>query len=122
MLSSQAAPDSHVGAYLTRRSKIFRVSRWVALGCYLAAARRRPRKTKIAPAVRLSHCEMVALLRSRSLKLDANQASARHQIVPVVTNVSPSVMNAAIFMFDAGSINCGRKAKKNNATFGFRTF
>ena len=56
------------------------------------------------------------------LNVDANQARTRHQIVPVVTKVSPSVRNAAIFMLDAGSINCGRKARKNNATFGLRTF
>src|SRR5262249_61417901 len=51
---------------------------------YFAAARRIPRKTKSAPAVRLSHCEIVSLLRNRSLKAEANQARTRHQIVPVV--------------------------------------
>src|SRR6516225_10023608 len=89
---------------------------------HFAVPRRRPRNTKIAPAVRFSHCATVSLLRNRLLKLDANQARTRHQIVPVVMNVSPRVMNAAIFMLDAGSINCGRKARKNNATFGLRTF
>src|SRR5215475_5418746 len=89
---------------------------------HFAVARRRPRNTKIAPAVRFSHWATVSLSRSRWLKLDANQARTRHQIVPVVTNVSPRVMNAAIFMLEAGSINCGRKARKNNATFGLRRF
>src|SRR3954463_10236630 len=65
---------------------------------------------------------MPSLLRKRSLKLDANQARTRHQIVPVVTNVRPRTMKAATFIFDAGSMNCGRKARKKSATFGLRTF
>src|SRR5438132_13420515 len=89
---------------------------------YFAVASRSPRKTKSAPEVRFSHCEIVSLVRNRSLNADANQARMRHQIVPVVTNVRPSVMNAAIFIFDAGSMNCGRKARKKSATFGLSTF
>ena len=52
--------------------------------------------------------------------MEANQARMRHQIVPVVTNVSPSKINAGTFALDAGSINCGRNARKNSATFGFK--
>src|SRR5262249_37447649 len=96
---------------------------------HLAVARRKPRKTKSAPAVRLSHCETFSLLRNRVLNVDANQARTKNQIFPLGTNESPrvtkvstSVRNAAIFMLDAGSINCGRKARKNNATFGLITF
>src|ERR1041385_7842561 len=88
---------------------------------HFALARRRPRRTKSAPAVRLSRCAMLPLLRNRWLKLEANQARTRHQIVPVITKLIPSIRNAAIFMDDAGSLNCGRNARKNNATFGFRT-
>ena len=72
--------------------------------------------------MRLSHCEIVALVRNRSLNADANQARMRHQIVPVVTKVSPSKINAGTFAFDAGSMNCGRNARKKSATFGFRMF
>src|SRR5438045_3830698 len=87
---------------------------------YFAVASRSPRKTKNAPAVRLSHCEMVSLARNRSLNADANHVRTRHQIVPVVTNVSPSKINAATFALDAGSMNCGRNARKKSATFGLR--
>src|ERR1700730_8084760 len=94
----------------------------IDIGHHFAVARRRPRKTKSAPAVRLSHCEIVLFDRNLSLNADANHARTRHQIVPVVTKVSPSVMNDAIFAFDAGSMNCGRKARKKSAPFGFRIF
>jgi hypothetical protein len=89
---------------------------------HLVVARRPPRKTKSAPAARLSHRPIASFARKRSLKADVNHARVRHQIVPVVTNVSPSIRNANTFMFDAGSINCGRNARKNKATFGFSTF
>src|ERR1700730_15996343 len=46
----------------------------------------------------------------------------RHQIVPVVTKVSPRIRKAKTFMLDAGSMNCGRKARKNSATLGFNRF
>ena len=36
--------------------------------------------------------------------------------------VSPSAMKAATFMFEAGSMNCGRNARKKNATLGLRIF
>src|SRR5439155_19544688 len=85
---------------------------------HFTQASRRPRRTKSAPAVRLSYCEMVSSARNRSLRAEANRARIKHQIVPVATNVSPRVMNAAIFMFDAGSMNCGRNARKNSATLG----
>src|SRR5882724_10644771 len=88
---------------------------------HFAVARRRPRKTNSAPAVRLSHCAIVSFVRNRSLKAEANHARMRHQIVPVVTNAKPRIRNANTLTFDAGSMNCGRKARKKRATFGFST-
>src|SRR6266576_4688150 len=88
--------------------------------CHFAAARRRPRKTKSAPAIRLSHCPIVSFRCNRSPKAEPNRARTRHQIVPVVTNVKPRIRNARTLLLDAGSMNCGRKARKNSATFGFR--
>src|SRR5262249_43504596 len=63
---------------------------------------------------------MDSFLRNLSLKAEANQARIRHQIVPVVTKVSPSAINAAIFAVDVGSMNCGRNARKKRATLGLR--
>src|SRR5712692_2407365 len=81
-------------------------------------ASRSPRKTKSEPTVRLRTFEIVALPRSRSLKAEAKQARIKHQIVPVVTNVSPRAMNAGTFIGEAGSMNCGRNARKKSATLG----
>lgn len=53
---------------------------------------------------------------------DAKVANIKHQIVPVVINVIPSVRNGKTVFFELGSINCGRKAIKNKATLGFKTF
>src|SRR4029453_16701561 len=88
---------------------------------HLAVVRRRPRKTKSEPTARLSQAVIVGFARNRSLKADANHARMRHQIVPIVTNVNPSVTKARILLLVAGSMNCGRNARKNSATFGFST-
>src|SRR5205085_8019888 len=108
------------------RGKIVAIARDTALRDrhhrHFAVARRKPRKTKSAPAIRLSHCAMVSFARKRSLKDEANHARTRHQIVPVVTKVKPSTRNANTLVVDAWSMNCGRNARKNMATFGFRIF
>ena len=43
-------------------------------------------------------------------------------MVPVVTNVRPSATNAGTLAVDAGSMNCGRNARKKSATLGLSTF
>src|SRR4030095_5742240 len=88
---------------------------------HLAVVRRRPRKTKSEPTARLSQAVIVGFARNRSLSEDANHARMRHQIVPVVTNVNPRVTKARILLLVPGSMNCGRNARKNSATLGFRT-
>jgi len=45
-----------------------------------------------------------------------------HLIVPVVTKVSASATNDLTLVVEEGSMNCGRNARKNSATFGFRIF
>src|SRR5882724_1570455 len=106
-----------------RRRNLFSVGRHRTLARHhcLAVARRMPRKTKSAPAGRLSHCAAVSFARKRSLKTEANHARIKHQIVPVATNVRPRKRSARTVVPDAGSMNCGRKARKKSATFGFRT-
>ena len=89
---------------------------------YLEVASLTPRKMNTEPTTRFNHRVMVRFVRSLSLKLAENHAKTRHQIVPVVTNVKPRTINAGIFAGEAGSMNCGRKAKKNSATLGFNTF
>src|SRR4029450_14149588 len=88
---------------------------------HFAVAKRRPTKTKSEPTARLSQAVIVGFARNRSLNEDANHARMRHQIVPVVTNVNPSVTKARILLLVPGSMNCGRNARKNSATLGFRT-
>src|SRR5438093_12578333 len=65
---------------------------------------------------------IVVVPRSFSLKAEAKQARTRHQSVPVATKVKPSRRKAGTFAGADGSMNCGRKARKNNATFGLSTF
>jgi hypothetical protein len=49
-------------------------------------------------------------------------ASNRHQIVPVVKNVTPNIRKGTGVLFMLGLINCGRKDRKNSATFGLNKF
>ena len=42
-------------------------------------------------------------------------------IIPVVINIKPTVRNGNTACFKIGSINFGRNAIKNKATFGFKT-
>ena len=65
---------------------------------------------------------MAGVSRNRPLNALANQARTRHQIVPVVTKVRPRRRKAVVFEGAAASMNCGRKARKKSATFGFRIF
>ena len=53
---------------------------------------------------------------------EAKIANIKHQINPVVINVVPSARNGKIVFFKVGSINWGKNAMKNKATFGFKTF
>src|SRR5258708_26381716 len=84
-------------------------------------ASRTPRSTKSVPAA----CDRRVYARGWPAKKRRTEAAAiarnRHQAVPVAMNVKPSAMNAATFVGLAWSMNCGRKARKNNATLGLRT-
>ncbi len=54
--------------------------------------------------------------------LEEKTASVKHQIVPVETKVKPNIRKGTKLCACTGLINCGKNAKKNNATFGFKTF
>jgi hypothetical protein len=65
----------------------------------------------------------IFLLSFKRVKIAAAKiANVRHQIVPVVIKVAPNIKKGKTVWLTAGSINWGRKAIKNNATFGFRIF
>lgn len=53
---------------------------------------------------------------------DAKNAKTKHQIVPVVINVVPNNKKGKAVFLTLGSTNCGKKAIKNKATFGFKIF
>ncbi|MDQ1253516.1 MAG: hypothetical protein QG646_2688 [Euryarchaeota archaeon] len=57
-----------------------------------------------------------------SATVDAHIATTRHQIVPVNKKAKPKKRNDRNPKLETGSINCGRKARKNNAIFGFNRF
>src|ERR1700676_358438 len=48
----------------------------------------------------------------------ANAATARHQSVPLKMKIRPSSAKAAALCGESAATNCGRKARKNSATFG----
>ena len=53
---------------------------------------------------------------------DAKIAINVHQTDPVQKNTKPRTRNDKAPRLETGSMNCGRKAKKKSATFGFSRF
>src|SRR5262249_21370001 len=83
-------------------------------------ASRTPSRMKRPPIARSSH----ARTRPNGFNdatFAANHATPRHHKVPLRVNTRPSARNASTFEGASGSMNCGRKARKNSATFGLRT-
>ena len=75
-----------------------------------------PRNT--APDARLSLEPADGFSRRRRLMAEPNQASTRHQIVPVVMNSAPRSKIARILKSADGATNCGRNAMKKSAALG----
>src|SRR5437764_80827 len=86
-----------------------------------ATASRSPRNTKSVPAACDSLVYTMGWLAKKRRTEAAPTARNRHHAVPVAMKVIPRAMNAATLVGLVGSMNCGRKARKNNATFGFST-
>ena len=51
-----------------------------------------------------------------------DQAMNRFHSVPLKSKMAPSSRNAAAFDGASVATNCGRNARKNSATLGFKTF
>src|SRR3954464_12692201 len=54
----------------------------------------------------------------RPAAVAANAATPMHHSVPLTTKIRPSTTNAAARFGESELTNCGRKARKNSATFG----
>jgi hypothetical protein len=54
----------------------------------------------------------------RPAALAANAAIPRHHSVPLKMKIPPSSKNASVSCGESAATNCGRKARKNSATFG----
>ena len=54
-----------------------------------------------------------------SEKIAANKVKVMYQMIPITANVKPKIRNGIGSLIALGLINCGNKAKKNNATLGF---
>src|SRR3984893_17819258 len=85
-------------------------------------ARRAPRTRNKPPTVRSINVRAFGLRRKNACSRAAPVASTRDQINPVVMNVAPNARKATVLTRLFGSMNCGRKARKNKATLGFSRF
>src|SRR2546422_3744095 len=52
----------------------------------------------------------------------ADQATSRFQSVPLKSKTAPRKRKASGLLGASESMNCGKNARKNRATFGFSTF
>src|SRR5258706_14281407 len=57
-----------------------------------------------------------------TVKRAADQATSRFQSVPLKLKTAPRKRNASGLLGASESMNCGKNARKNRATFGFSTF
>ena len=48
----------------------------------------------------------------------AKAATPRHHSVPLKMKIRPSIRKASVLCGGSAATNCGRKARKNSATFG----
>ena len=78
----------------------------------------RPSPTNTAPHSFRMSAIIFGLFRSASDRAEAANARTMHQTVPVVSNVQPRMKNGIGLSTAFGFINCGRKERKNKATFG----
>src|SRR6266403_1029420 len=85
-------------------------------------ARRAPRTRNKPPTVLSINVRAFGLRRKNACSRAAAAASTRDQINPVVMNVAPKARKATVLTRLFGSMNCGRKARKNKATLGFSRF
>src|SRR5580693_8557094 len=81
-----------------------------------------PTNTKTKPTQRLNHSLKRPPAASRTLMRAADQATSKFQIVPLRSKITPRNKNAAAFDGASADTNCGRNARKNSATLGFKTF
>src|ERR1700730_15160527 len=81
-----------------------------------------PTNTKRLPTQRLNHFLNWSLAPSRLLIRAVDQATSKFQIVPLKSKIAPRNRNADGFDGASDKTNCGRNAKKNSATLGFKTF
>src|SRR5687768_13443913 len=75
----------------------------------------------IAPTVRVSQEAKRLDARKCAAMLAADHATKRFQSVPLMLKTSPRNRKDSALFEVAGSMNWGRKARKNSATLGFRT-
>src|SRR5438270_13598813 len=57
-----------------------------------------------------------------TVKRAADQPTSRFQSVPLKLKTAPRKRNASGLLGASESMNCGKNARKNRATFGFSTF
>ena len=76
---------------------------------------------KSPPDIRSSLRETLADARKRLLNEDDSNTKQRHQRDPVTMKHKPKTMNEMNLEGLSSEINCGTKAKKKIATFGFNT-
>src|SRR5437667_12066745 len=57
-----------------------------------------------------------------TVKRAADQATSRFQSVPLKSKTAPRKRKASGLLGASESMNCGKNARKNRATFGFSTF
>src|ERR1700730_9752396 len=81
-----------------------------------------PTNTKRLPTQRLNHFLNWSLAPSRPLIRAVDQAISKFQIVPLKSKIAPRSRNANGFDGASDKTNCGRNARKNSATLGFKTF
>jgi len=74
------------------------------------------------PTQRLSHFLNEPLAASRPLIRAVDQATNKFHIVPLKSKIAPRNKNANGFDGASDKTNCGRNARKNSATLGFKTF
>src|SRR3984957_3763166 len=86
-----------------------------------ASASRMPMNTNTLPTQRLNQRLNTALGASRLLRRAVDHATNRFHSVPLKSNMPPRKRNASGFELASEATNCGRNARKNNATLGFKT-
>src|SRR4029078_5575252 len=75
----------------------------------------------IPPTHRLNHFTIAARCFRPAVIRAADHATNRFHNVPFTLKTRPRKRNASGLLVAPGSTNCGRNARKNSATFGFRT-